>query len=211
MAHVPEQSGQHDPSGGPVSPTPEEIYDWLGVRFAMLEAPHCGAHTVGWHGETTNADVHGVARDLGRPRPVEVRIGHELDHDTTVDVTTLRDDTGGASVTHHLWATLINYQLALAGRRGTPPWGSGPPPPQYIDRLDTNNPPEPIGIRTLSVDGNEGIKWVYLACSDMTTGTPLAACGGHVGTSLVMVTGPQHAVMNAKLRMLPQPGQLADT
>ncbi|WP_204036606.1 hypothetical protein [Micromonospora qiuiae] len=206
---MPGQPGPHDPSGALTPPTPEEIYGWLGVRFAMLEAPHHRAHVVGWHGETTLADAHGVARDLGRLRPVEVRIGHELDDDTTVDVTTVRDDTGGASVVHHLWTSLINYQLALAGRRGAPPWGSGPPPPQYVDRLDTNNPPEPVGTRTLSVDGRDATEWVYLACQDMATGASLAACGGHVGTSLVMVTGPQDAVMTAELRMLPQPDLLA--
>ncbi|SCF23868.1 hypothetical protein GA0070558_1784 [Micromonospora haikouensis] len=208
MAHTPGQPGPHDPSGAFTPPTAEEIYGWLGVRFAMLEAPHYRAHMVGWHRETTHADAHGVARDLGRPRPVEVRIGHELDDDTTIDVTTVRDDTGGASVVHHLWTSLINYQLALAGRRGAPPWGSGPPPPQYVDRLDTNNPPEPTGTRTLSVDGGDTTEWVYLACPDMATGAPLAACGGHIGTSLVMVTGPQDAALTAGLRMLPQPNLL---
>ena len=69
----------------------------------MLKAPHHRARFVGTYSETTLADAAGLARGLGAPRPVEVRIGHELDDDTTVDVTTRLDDTGGACVLHHLW------------------------------------------------------------------------------------------------------------
>ncbi len=175
----------------------------------MLETPSARTRVIGRHSETTHADVHGITRDLGEPRPVEVRVGHELDDRTTVDVVTVRDDTGGASLIHHLWTALINYQLALAGRRGEPPWGAGPPPPQYADRLDTNNPPEATGIRTVSVDGRRMPNWVYLACPDMATGQPLAACGGHLGASLVMIVGPEPAVTAAHLRMWPLPSPQA--
>ncbi|MDG4800921.1 hypothetical protein [Micromonospora sp. WMMD980] len=212
MAHVPEPS-DHSQTGAAwtTTPTPQEIYGWLGTRFAMLEAPRYRAHLVGRHSETTLIDTHGVARDLGRARPVEVRVGHELHDKTSVDVTTVRDATGGASIVHHLWATLINYQLALAGRRGAPPWGSGPPPSQFIDRLDANNPPEPTGTQTLIIDGKREPAWLYLACPDMSSEAPLAACGGHIEDSLVIVTGPRDAVLAAQLRMLPESERLTTT
>ncbi|WFE35675.1 hypothetical protein [Micromonospora sp. WMMD975] len=204
MAQVPEPS-DHGRTGAAWGTTPmsQEIYGWLGTRFAVLEAPRHRAHMVGQRSERTHIDTHGVARDLGCARPVEVRVGHELHDDTSVDVTTVRDATGG-SVVHHLWATLINYQLALAGRRGAPPWGGGPPPPQFIDRLDTNNPPEPTGTHALTIDGKRGPAWLYLACPDMSSETPLAACGGHIDDSLVIVTGPRDTVLAAQLRMLPE-------
>ncbi|MFY1632960.1 hypothetical protein ACN27F_06665 [Solwaraspora sp. WMMB335] len=149
------------------------------------------------------ADAHGVARDLGQPRCLEVRIGHELNAGSHVDVTTLRDDTGGASVVHHLWKGLIDYQFALAGRRGAPPWGSGPPPPEYVDRLDANNPPQTTQTRTLAVDGQVSPNWTYLTCPDLATAQPLAACGKHISSALVMVIGPAAAVETAQLRMCP--------
>ncbi|MFV2104707.1 hypothetical protein [Micromonospora sp. LOL_024] len=183
----------------------EDLYRWLGVRFAMLETPSARARRVGRYWETTHADVHGVTRDLGEPKSVEVRVAHELDDDTLVDVVTVRDDTGGASPIHHMWTALINYQLALAGKRGGPPWGAGPPPPQYVDRLDANNPPEATGVRTVSVDGHDMPNWVYLAVPDMATGESLAACGGRLGASLVMIVGPEPAVTAAHLRMWPLP------
>jgi hypothetical protein len=55
------QPGNHDPSWYPTPHTPEEIYQWLGVRFAMLETPRFRARTFGRFSETIAAD------DLGPP------------------------------------------------------------------------------------------------------------------------------------------------
>lgn len=214
--HTYGQLGQHDPSGGLSQLSPETIYRWLGARFAVLEAPRYRSRTVGqsWEGvgrsgQTVGQSWDGISRrweptgDHGDIRNAEVRLVHELTSGATIDVATARDDIGGASMVDRLREGLINYQLALVGRQGSLPWGEGPPPPDYFERLEAAVPREPTGTRAMTVDGETTAGWVNLAFSDVITGTVLAACGARFGASLVMVIGPEAAIVAAQLGMWP--------
>ncbi|WBB73641.1 sigma factor [Micromonospora sp. WMMD1128] len=193
--HLHGHSGQHD-QGWLTQPTPEEIYTWLGVKFATLEAPYYRSRLVGrtWETAGDHGDLHYAA----------VRLVHELDENTTIEVTTARDDTDGTSLGARLRECLTNYQFGQLGRLDALPWGAGPPPREFFERLEIDLPHEPIGTRAMSVDG-EPSDWIYLTFPDMTTGQHLVACGGHIGTSLVMVTGTDTSVGTARLRMWPPP------
>lgn len=197
---TPNREGENDPSY-PSASDLNGAYQWLGARFALLKAPGCRPLTVGRYSETMVANSVGVTRDLGVEKPVEVHIRQELNDGTIVDVITERDDAGGASVLHQMWSTLINYQLGSAGTRGMP-WGDGPPPPEVVDRLDTNNPPEPTGACAVFVDDAE-MAWEQITCPDIATGSPVTVCGGRVGTSLVAVAGPKPHLQNIVLQMWP--------
>ncbi|TDB80947.1 hypothetical protein [Micromonospora sp. KC721] len=189
---------QHD-RGWLTQPTLEEIYRWLGVRFATLEAPLYRSRLVGRSWET--------AGDQGDLRYAEVRLVHELDDDTSIEVTTGRDDTDGTSLGTRLRQSLTNYQLGQLGRLDARPWGAGHPPPEFFERLEVDLPHEPAGTRAMLVDG-ESSDWIYLTFPDLTTGQHLVACGGRIGASLIMVTGTDTSVTTARLRMWPPPALL---
>ncbi|WP_018784351.1 hypothetical protein [Micromonospora sp. CNB394] len=190
---VHDQSGQHD-RGWLIQPTPEEIHRWLGVKFATLEAPHYRSRLAGRTWETTG--------DQDDHRYAAVRLVHQLDDDATIDVTTARDETDGTSLGARLRECLTNYQLEQLGRLGTLPWGAGPPPPEFFERLEADLPRDPTATRTMPVDG-EPKDWIYLTFPDMTTDHHLVACGGYIGTSLIMVTGTEASVTTTRLRMSP--------
>lgn len=192
--------GQHGADVNLTQPSPEEIHRWLGGRFAMLEAPHHRARTIGQSWESVD--------DQGGVRNAEVRLSHELDDDTTIDLITARDDTDGTSIGNRLRLCLSNYHLGLLGRRSTFPWGAGPPPPDYFERLEADLPGEPSGTRVIPIDGR-GASWIYLTFPDLINGTQLIACGTRIGTSLIMITGTETAVADARVYLWPRPAPLA--
>jgi hypothetical protein len=182
-------------------PTPTTIYDWLGVEFAVLEAPSYQTQHVGTQSET----LHGAAdsaRGQGEQRTVEVHFTYELPDSTIICVSTRRDDGSTPTLLHHQWAALVNYELNLMGRRGGPPWGTGRPPAEFETRLDLNNPPPTTATCHLTVNGVNQ-PWGIIAISDISTGLPLAACGGHLGSSFIAVAGPEAAFNGIKLRTWP--------
>ncbi len=199
-------SGQADNRGGGQAADLAAIAEWLGTRVGVLRSPASRSRTVGRTSDTTVANSQGQTRDLGSERPGDVRVAHDLLDGTTAAVVTARDDQGGASLIHHMWAAIIDYQLGQFRRSG-PPWGAGPPPSDVEHRLDTNKPPEPTGTRTVVVDGVE-LTWDEITERDLATAVPIAVCGGRIGNSVIAVTGRAASLRNLAVELWPtHPGR----
>ncbi|GAA1387738.1 hypothetical protein [Catellatospora chokoriensis] len=170
----------------------------------MLETPGCRVLSAGRQSEARSTIDAESGQVMGPSVAVELCIRHDVGG-AIVDVATARDLTGEGSVLHHMWSSLINYQLSSAGRNGGVPWGSGPPPPAFEHLIDANNPPETLDSCAVAADGVR-TEWRRIVCPDMATGELVSACGARIGGSLVAVCGPA-GMADVAVRMWPSKEQ----